>query len=144
MLSYPPYRPTEKFGDLFVRASEAMAQGPVPVQTWERSSSNVTSRTQCRRTSMFQRLRIQPASSAGVACFGGQAGDRVGLVGVRVAEVFASRGVLGVRIHPQRSEVFRGDGMTAATRSFALSLTARRGPVGFPGSKCLDERPMKQ
>jgi hypothetical protein len=30
----------------------AIVVGPAPVRTWDRSSSNVTSRTQCRRVSM--------------------------------------------------------------------------------------------
>jgi hypothetical protein len=47
---------------------EAMARGPVWVRIWERSSSWVTSRTQCRRFSMAQWPRIQVASSAAVAC----------------------------------------------------------------------------
>ena len=40
---------------------EAMTRGPLPVRTWERSSSKVTSRTQCRRFSMHQWPRIQAA-----------------------------------------------------------------------------------
>ena len=46
----------------------AMTRGPLPVRIWERSSSKVTSRTQCRRFSMHQWPRIQVASWASVVC----------------------------------------------------------------------------
>jgi hypothetical protein len=140
MLSYPPYRPTEKFGDLLRESQQGHGTG-------SGTGANLgTVLVECDIASVQAYLdaptAADPAGEFGwCGLFGGQAGDRVG---VRVAEVCASRGVLGVRIHPQRSEVFRGDGMTAATRSFALSLTARREPVEVPGSRCLDERPMKQ
>src|SRR5664279_3656179 len=47
--------------------SVAITCGPLPVRTWLRSSPNVTSRTQCRRTSMHQWPRSQVASWSGRA-----------------------------------------------------------------------------
>jgi hypothetical protein len=57
--------------------SAAITWGPPPVRAWCRSSPSVTSRTQCRRTSIAQWPRIQVASSAGLGLLGGQGDDRV-------------------------------------------------------------------
>ena len=45
----------------------AITCGPLPVRTWLRSSPNVTSLTQCRRTSMHQWPRSQVANWSGRA-----------------------------------------------------------------------------
>jgi hypothetical protein len=51
---------------------EAMTWGPLLVRTWERSSSKVTSRCQCRQVSTHQWPQIQVASSAAVVCPAGR------------------------------------------------------------------------
>jgi len=50
----------------------AMTWGPAPRRIWERSSSNVTSRTQCSRFSMVQWARTSARRRAGDAWAGGR------------------------------------------------------------------------
>src|SRR5664279_193061 len=67
--------------------SVAITCGPLPVRIWDKSSPNVTSRTQCRRTSMHQWPRSQVASWSGAGLVDGQVGDGVHGFGAPFAAV---------------------------------------------------------
>src|SRR4029453_12728057 len=60
-----------------VLRSAAMTWGMLPQRTCERSSSNVTSRTQCDLFSMCQWPRTSSSRRSGVARWGGQTGDPI-------------------------------------------------------------------
>jgi hypothetical protein len=58
-----------------------MNRGPLAVRTWERSSSQSMSRTQCSRSSMAQWPRMMAASWVGLAWVTVSDGDRVAGLG---------------------------------------------------------------
>jgi hypothetical protein len=55
----------------------AMTRGALPTRIWDRSSSKVTSLTQCTRFSMPQCPRMSSASSFGPARSGGRLAVRI-------------------------------------------------------------------
>lgn len=81
MLVWPPSRRML----MAVLRRVPMACGPPPVRFWERSSSRVTSRTQCSRFAINQCPRSQAATWARFRVGDGQRGDGLDDLGMALA-----------------------------------------------------------